>query len=254
MSSRDDREDVVFKKPLKFITFGLGREKFGVPIDEVKEIIASYEIVPLPKAPGFIEGIISLRGEIIPVVDMRKRFDMPGSKKDEETRLIILNMKSFIVGIQVDTVQEVLKLHEDKIDPPPMLVAGLKTDYLKGVSEVNGRLLIILNMEEIFSTTEKIVMKEGLAPVMRKNKRSGVVKKGQRPESGKVKAGSPEHPSAALIGLTVSPTGQISLEGKHYYIGKKYKGCAVRIEERDRKLLIFSGDEKIKEFELQDGL
>lgn len=147
---------------LKYITFGLGDEEFGIPIEEAREIIANYEIVNIPKAPEFVEGMISLRGEIIPIVEMRKRFEMPQREEGEETRVIVLEMKNLSVGIQVDKVHEVLKLAESDVGPPPKLVAGLDAYYLKGVAERDGKLTIILNVEEIFSTSEKIVIKEGL--------------------------------------------------------------------------------------------
>ena len=161
MTAKEMDKEVSVKKILKFVTFGIGRERFGIPIHKVKEIIASYEIVPLPKAPEFIEGIISLRGSIIPIVEMRKRFDIAGRRDDEETRIIVLEMNDFSVGIQVDKVYEVLKLAENAIEPPPSLVAGLSADYLEGVAEVKGKLTIILSLDEIFSTTEKIVLKDG---------------------------------------------------------------------------------------------
>lgn len=163
MEAIEEREkSAAVDKIVKFISFGLGEERFAISIEEVKEIIANYEIVHLPKMPEFIEGIISLRGKVTPVVDMRKRFDMPPREEDEETRVVVLEMADFAVGIQVDKVYEVLKLDENTIEPPPKLVAGLKADYLEGVSEVDGKLTIILNLEEIFSSEEKIMMKESV--------------------------------------------------------------------------------------------
>lgn len=148
---------------LKFVTFGLGSERFAVPIGKVREVIAKYEVVPLPNMPDFIEGIISLRGDIVPVVDMRKRFEITATKEGtEENRVIVLDMDEVPVGIEVDVVHEVLKINEDDIEPPPKLVAGLSADYLEGVAEANGTLTVLLNMDRIFSTTERLVMKESV--------------------------------------------------------------------------------------------
>ena len=144
----------------KFVTLGLGRERYGIEVSKVREIIARYEISSLPKTPDFIEGIISLRGRIIPVVDLRKRFELPHKERDAETRVIVIEMKDFAVGVQVDSVYEVLKLAEGVIEPPPALVSGLKADYMEGVAEVQGKLTTILNLDEIFSSTEKIVLSE----------------------------------------------------------------------------------------------
>lgn len=242
MAETEERNDAANKAVLKFITFGLGREKFGIAIDKVKEIIAVYDIVPLPRTPDFIEGIISLRGDIIPVVEMRARFDMPPREGDEETRVIVLEMKDFVVGIQVDNVYEVLKLPEDAIEPPPKFMAGLKGDYIDGVAEAKGRLTIILNLDEIFSTTEKIAMMEGvdsgadigadIQGTMLKQETAAPVPKAEPKRST----------------VTVSLSGQIGIRGKNYYVGKKYAGDDVSIEESETAVNVFSKGEKIKEF------
>ncbi len=242
MAESRDRNENAVKAILKFITFGLGREKFGIAIDEVKEIIADYEIVPLPRTPDFIEGIISLRGDIIPVVEMRARFDMPPREDDEETRVIVLEMRDFAVGIQVDNVYEVLKLSEDAIEPPPKFMAGLKGDYIDGVAEAKGRLTIILNLDEIFSTTEKIAMREGVA--------SGVDSVTDIEEEVlKQETAAPvskAEPKRSTV--TVSLSGQIGIRGKNYYVGKKYAGDDVSIEESESAVKVFSKGEKVKEF------
>ncbi|MDH3972809.1 MAG: chemotaxis protein CheW [Deltaproteobacteria bacterium] len=240
MTDGEDKENISSGAVLKFITFGLGREKFGISIDEAREIIADYNIVPLPRSPEFIEGIISLRGDIIPIVDMRARFEMAPGERDEETRIIVLEMQDFSVGIQVDKVYEVLKLPEDTIEPPPKLVGGLKGDYIDGVVEVKDKLTIILNLDEIFSATEKIVMKEGLGlkgplPAERSEEPASVeaeTKKSSEPPSYKV-----------------SSSGQISIRGKSYYIGKKHIGAMVNIFEDNEKMVVCKEGENIKEFE-----
>ena len=150
---------------LKYVTFGLGSERFAVPIWKVREVIAKYEVVPLPNLPEFIEGIISLRGDIVPIVDMRKRFEIQKGGDGEDQRIIVLDMDEVPVGIEVDTVHEVLKVMEDEIEPAPQLVAGLSTDYLEGVTEVGGTLTVMLDMDRIFSTTEKIVMQQSTEEV-----------------------------------------------------------------------------------------
>lgn len=146
------------KKIKKFVTLGLGNERYGIEVTRAKEIIARYEMVPLPKTAEFIEGIISLRGEIIPVVDLRKRFDLPTRERDADTRVILVEMKGFTVGIRVDHVYEVLKLSDDAIEPPPPMVSGLKADYLEGVAEYKGTLMAILNLDEIFSSNERTIL------------------------------------------------------------------------------------------------
>jgi purine-binding chemotaxis protein CheW len=147
----------------KFVTFGLGASRYAIEVSRIREIIARFDIAPLPKVPEYIEGIISLRGEIIPVVDLRARFEMPARPRDDETRLIVVELPDCQVGIKVDRVFEVLKLAESAIEPPPPLVAGLRADFLDGVSEVKGRLVTLLRLEAILSTTERIQLLEELA-------------------------------------------------------------------------------------------
>ncbi|HEX7126559.1 MAG TPA: chemotaxis protein CheW [Thermodesulfobacteriota bacterium] len=147
----------------KFVTLGLGASRYAVEVSKVREILARFEVAPLPKTPAYIEGIISLRGEIIPVVDLRVRFELPAKVRDEETRIIVVELPDCQVGIKVDRVFEVLKLDEAAIEPPPPLVAGLKADYLEGVCEVQGRLVTILRLDAILSTTERIQLAEEVA-------------------------------------------------------------------------------------------
>lgn len=246
MAEKEERNDAANKTVLKFITFGLGREKFGIAIDEVKEIIAKYEIVPLPRTPDFIEGIISLRGDIIPVVEMRARFDMPPREGDEETRVIVLEMRDFVVGIQVDNVYEVLKLTEDAIEPPPKFMAGLKGDYIDGVAEAKGRLTIILNLDEIFSTTEKIAMMEGVDS----GADIGADVQGTMLKQETAASASIPKAESSRATITVSLSGQIGIRGKNYYVGKKYAGEDVSIEEAETAVKVFSKGEEIKEFKV----
>lgn len=224
----------------KFVTFGLCSERYGIDVGKAKEILARYEIVPLPKTPEFIEGIISLRGDIIPIVDLRKRFSLPSKDKDNETRIIVLELKDFTVGIQVDTVFEVLKLAEDEVEPPPPLVAGLKAEYLEGVAEVEGRLTTILNLDEIFSSTERIELTD--------------IELDEELAEGALEetAGDPEAAAKGEVceKIVVTDDGMAEFRGKSYFIGKRHKGCKVEICETGDKLKVSKNGKKIKELKL----
>lgn len=228
------------KKIKKFVTLGLGNERYGIEVSKTREIIARYEIVPLPKTPEFIEGIISLRGDIIPVVDLRKRFELPSRERDADTRIIVIEMRDFSVGIQVDRVYEVLKLTEDAIEPPPPMVSGLKADYLEGVAEVQGKLTTILNLDEIFSSTERIILSE-----MEEGEQGSEV--GTIHELPLQKSEVVSQPSTTA---TVSDTGMVEYGGKSYYVGKKHKGASVELSEAVGKLTALIGGERVKEFEI----
>lgn len=114
----------------KFVTLGLGASRYAIEVSKVREILTGFDVAPLPKTPACIEGIVSLRGDIIPVVDLRVRFELPAKPRDEATRIIVVELPDSQVGIKVDRVLEVLKLDERAVEPPPPLVAGLKADYL----------------------------------------------------------------------------------------------------------------------------
>lgn len=244
MKSANERDVNAAKKIKKFVTLGLGNERYGIEVTKTREIIARYEIVPLPKTPEFIEGIISLRGDIIPVVDLRKRFELPSRDRDADTRIIVIEMRDFSVGIQVDRVYEVLKLAEDAIEPPPPMVSGLKADYLEGVAEVQGKLTTILNLDEIFSTTERIMLSEMEVGAAVEGK--GGMNKSPRNEE--------EAPSAVILKpactAVVSDTGMVEYGGKSYYIGKKHRGSYVELSESGGRLTASIGSEKVKEFEV----
>ncbi|MCK5237445.1 MAG: chemotaxis protein CheW [Deltaproteobacteria bacterium] len=231
-----EKASVIIKK---FVTLGLGEERYGIDISKTREIIAKYEIVPLPKTPDFIEGIISLRGDIIPVVDLRKRFELENHERDTDTRVIVVELAEFTVGVQVDKVFEVLKLSEDNIEPPPPLVSGLKADYLEGVAEINDHLITILNLEKIFSTNEKLVLgglEENDSPAPKtKSTSAPAIQKDAQPES---------------VTTTVSSDGMIELRGKSYFVGKKFADTEVELKENGPNLSVLKNGKKIKDFSL----
>lgn len=223
----------------KFVTLGLGKERYGIEVGKTREIIARYEIVPLPKTPQFIEGMISLRGDIIPVVDLRKRFELPSRARDSDTRIIVVELNDFTVGIQVDRVYEVLKLSSADIEPPPPLVSGLKAEYLEGVAEVKNTLVTILDLNKIFSTTEQLMLGEASgaaadeAPV-------------HAPAPAPAKAPAEEEAKTVVA----SADGMVSWRGKSYFVGKKYKGSSLSVKESGGKLRVFFGSDEVKSFDV----
>ncbi len=141
----------------QLVAFQLGTEGYCVDISRVREINRLVNITHIPESPPFVEGVINLRGQIIPIIDLRRRFGLvEDSKKNaQETRIMVVETNGTLVGFIVDAVREVLRIPADQIEPTPELVtSGIDRKYIEGVASVNERLLIILNSDLIFATKE----------------------------------------------------------------------------------------------------
>jgi purine-binding chemotaxis protein CheW len=143
---------------LQLVTFTIGEEEFGVNILQVQEIIRMLDITKVPKAPEFVEGVINLRGKVIPIIDLRKRFGMPPKVRDKSSRIIVVELDNTVVGFIVDAVLEVLRLPAATVEPPPPAVAGLDAEYISGVGKLDDRLLIMLDLNRLLSRDEKRVL------------------------------------------------------------------------------------------------
>lgn len=133
----------------QLVTFSLGTEEFGVDIMKVQEIIRIPSITRVPKAPEYIEGVINLRGIVIPVVNLRIRFGMPQAEESELSRIVVLQVDGKVFGVRVDGVTEVLRLESESIEPPPPVALGMDAAFIRGVGKIGERLLILLNIEQI---------------------------------------------------------------------------------------------------------
>lgn len=141
-------------KTFQVVTFHLGDEEYGVDIMKVQEIILMGEITQVPEVPDFIQGVINLRGNVVPVIDIRKRFRLKQAEKTDDTRIIVVNVNQKTMGIVVDAVNEVLRATISDIEPPPETISGLGKEYLKGLLKLEKRLLILLNIDHILSLEE----------------------------------------------------------------------------------------------------
>jgi purine-binding chemotaxis protein CheW len=140
----------------QLISFEVGEEEYGLEILRVKEVIRIREITRLPKAPSFVRGIINLRGDVIPIIDLRDKFGLPNAEYTDTTRVIVTDVDGKLVGMVVDAASQVLRVPADQIDPPPPIVGGLSAEYIKGVGKLGERLIILLNIDRILSTEEKV--------------------------------------------------------------------------------------------------
>lgn len=151
--------EVQNEQELQLVIFRLAREEYGLPIKKVQEINRLVPITKLPQAPSFMEGVINLRGRIIPVVDLRKRFQLTTTEYDDDTRIIIVEVNGQTVGVIVDAVNEVVRLGTSNIEPPPPSFI-LDAQYVNGVGKLEERLLILLDIDKILTTQEEIALRQ----------------------------------------------------------------------------------------------
>ena len=143
-----------FDEILQLVTFYLGKEEFAVDILNIQGINRMIEITTVPNAPDFVEGVINLRGKVIPLVNLRKRLGMPYLKWDRSTRFIVVEFTNKVIGFIVDSVSEVLRISKDTIEPPPTMMTGVNSDYVTAVAKVQDRLLILLDLQKILTQVE----------------------------------------------------------------------------------------------------
>jgi purine-binding chemotaxis protein CheW len=136
---------------LQLVSFVVENEEFGVDILRVQEIIRPIEITRVPNAPSFVEGVINLRGRIIPVVDLRKRFGFEPRDRDQDTRIVVVELRDKVIGFMTDAVKEVIRINQDVIEPPPDLAVGIDAHYIRSVAKLEDRLLILLDLDAVIS-------------------------------------------------------------------------------------------------------
>jgi len=148
----DDVDDDTLKD--KYLSFRIGNESYGIEIRHVTEIVVMQEITEVPDMPDFITGVINLRGKVISVMDVRKRFRLELREYDERTCIIVVDINDISVGLIVDTVNEVLNIPESHIDPPPKTHSGIKSNYIQGMGKIGETVKILLDVEKILYRDE----------------------------------------------------------------------------------------------------
>ncbi|MCF6465820.1 chemotaxis protein CheW [Clostridium sp. Cult2] len=140
----------------QYVVFNLEAEEFGIDIMNVKEIIPYQESVNVPNAPEFIEGIINYRGNVIPIINLKKRFKLYVSKATKDTRIIVINLKDKEIGFVVDEASQTLRLDDKQIDPAPDIISEVDRRFITGVGKIGeDRLLILLDLHKILTDKEK---------------------------------------------------------------------------------------------------
>ena len=145
---------------LQLVTFVVDDEEYGFPIMRVQEILRSrtVHVTPIPNAPLFVEGVMNLRGRVIPVVGLRRRFGMPDRERDRSARVIVVEVAGRTLAVSVDAVVEVATVDATAIEPLPELASTERSEYIIGVSRAGDRMVIVLDMDRVFSAEEKATL------------------------------------------------------------------------------------------------
>ena len=139
----------------QLVIFELSNEFYGVEIGTVEGIIKMQPITAVPHAPPFVEGVTNLRGVVLPVIDLRKRFGQPPQAPTKDSRIVVIVMGQLKVGMVVDGVSEVLRVPDEAIEPPSPLVTTVDTTFIKGIAKVAERLIILVELSKVFTTAEQ---------------------------------------------------------------------------------------------------
>lgn len=145
-----------------YLTFRLDSEEYGVAILKVREIIGIMDITKVPQTFDFVEGVINLRGKVIPVIDLRLKFGLKRTEYNDQTCIIVVDV-GMLMGIIVDTVREVHDIPAGSIEPPPALGASVDTDFILGMGKVNDNVIILLDIDNVLTMDEFVEMREAIS-------------------------------------------------------------------------------------------
>jgi purine-binding chemotaxis protein CheW len=140
---------------LQLVTFRLGNEEYAVDILKVQEINRMKEITRVPNTPAYVEGVINLRGKVIPVVNLRSKFSLDERDNDTQSRIMIMDIQGITMGLVVDGVSEVLRIPANIVEPTPPMAANISTEFIKGIAKLEDRLIILLDMDMLVGKAEE---------------------------------------------------------------------------------------------------
>jgi purine-binding chemotaxis protein CheW len=156
--TNDTADKTIVVKAGKYLTFSLAEEEYGIGIIQIKEIIGMMPITSVPRTPAFVKGVINLRGKVIPVIDLRLRFDMETSEYTERTCIIVVEIEgkanTVVIGIVVDSVSEVLNINGQDIEEAPSFGTKLNTNYILGMAKTEGGVKILLDIDCVLTSDE----------------------------------------------------------------------------------------------------
>ncbi|HWK89380.1 MAG TPA: chemotaxis protein CheW [Longimicrobium sp.] len=150
---------------VQLVTFRVGGQEFGLDVFSVQEILPWRGVTAVPRAPAFVEGVLDVRGAVVPVVDLRRRFELAQATHDDDTRIVLVEFGAERLGLVVDAVTEVLRVPETAISSPPAYIKGLAAEFVRGIVRLDERLVILVDMDRVLSSQERIALEQAaLAP------------------------------------------------------------------------------------------
>ena len=155
--------DTLPDRPLEFLAFTLGSEEYGISIQKVQELRGYETVTRIASAPPFIKGVVNLRGIIVPIIDMRIKFNLGTPTYDQLTVVVIINVSGRILGMVVDSVSDVVTLTPDQIKPAPEMRSAVATDYLTGLGSIDDRMLILVDIDKLMSGDDMGLALQGAA-------------------------------------------------------------------------------------------
>jgi purine-binding chemotaxis protein CheW len=152
--------EMLNQKEMKVIVFQLMNKEYAIGVDVVQSIEKLLSITRVPKTPPYVKGVLNLRGVVTPIVDLRERFGLEVKEMDDSTRIIIVSLEEFDVGLIVDAANDVLDIPVDSIEPQPEVVGSIESDFISGVAKVEKRLLVMLNLDKVLEPVKRVTSDE----------------------------------------------------------------------------------------------
>jgi purine-binding chemotaxis protein CheW len=144
----------------QLVKFNIADETFGIEITQIHQIIKPQEVFKVPNTPPFIEGLINLRGRVLTIFNLRRRFGLPDKENDENTKILIINMNDLLLGFTVDSVTEIVRVNEEDIEDTPPSLKTFDKRFLSGVGKIGDKLILLLNLEKVLTPDEELQVQE----------------------------------------------------------------------------------------------
>ncbi len=162
-TQKDVRRDDMISDAEQYVSFILANEEYGVPIMRVQEIIRFEQLTRVPQSSEFVRGVLNLRGRVMPVIDLRRKFGLAEQETDRHTRIIVVEANGQSMGMVVDEVSEVINIDDSRIDPAPELGTTVRTDFIRGMGKLDDRLIILLEIDKVLSAEETLELQEAVS-------------------------------------------------------------------------------------------